>query len=148
MPAHPNARADSPTFRLSHPSRPTDPPYPHPLPTSTSAHDPQSYTIVSHPVLKHKLTQLRDASTPPAEFRRLVKEISTILGVKASETLALKDVPGVSAHPPLILRSHEMRALRSGAVWAGRWVLSARRCGAYRSTPSPKGGSRGDVHRG
>ncbi|KAK4703016.1 uracil phosphoribosyltransferase, partial [Phenoliferia sp. Uapishka_3] len=56
-----------------------------------------SYNIISHPVLQHKLTQLRDANTPSPEFRRLVKEISTILGVEASRTLELKEVPGLQS---------------------------------------------------
>lgn len=63
-------------------------------------------------MLKHKLTQLRDVSTPPAEFRRLVKEISTILGVKASESLELKEIPNVSPHTGCA--SDEARARREG----------------------------------
>ncbi|KAM0753754.1 Armadillo/beta-catenin/plakoglobin [Meredithblackwellia eburnea MCA 4105] len=58
-----------------------------------------SYNIVQHPVLAHKLTQLRDQSTPSHEFRRLVKEISTILGVEASRSLQLTQVPGL--HSPI-----------------------------------------------
>lgn len=84
-------RANRPTFPHAPPPQSlTAPPNPPAIRQSAP------YTIVSHPVLKHKLTQLRDVSTPPAEFRRLVKEISTILGVKASESLELTEVPNVS----------------------------------------------------
>ena len=62
--------------------------------------DSAPYTIVSHPVLLHKLTQLRNVNTASADFRRLVKEISGILGVEASRSLALKDVPGVRGPAP------------------------------------------------
>ncbi|KAI5474979.1 uracil phosphoribosyltransferase [Pseudohyphozyma bogoriensis] len=64
---------------------------------STSMAVDSPYTIVQHPVLQDKLSKLRNVSTPPAEFRRLVKEISGILGVEASRTLALKDVPGMQS---------------------------------------------------
>lgn len=65
--------------------------------SSTSA--PAPYNVVSHPVLLHKLTLLRTASTPPADFRRLVKEISSILGVEASRNLDLRPIP--NARPRL-----------------------------------------------
>jgi uracil phosphoribosyltransferase len=54
------------------------------------------YTIVSHPVLLHKLTLLRMASTQSADVRRLVKDISSILAIEASRDLALSVLPGVS----------------------------------------------------
>jgi uracil phosphoribosyltransferase len=54
------------------------------------------YTLVPHPLVAAKLTQLRDATTSPKDFRQLVKELTTIIGLEASRTLALKDVPGVS----------------------------------------------------
>lgn len=65
-------------------------------PMTLDATSSPPYTIVSHPVLLHKLTQLRNVNTPSADFRRLVKEISGILGVEASRNLQLKDVAGVS----------------------------------------------------
>lgn len=55
-----------------------------------------SYTLVQHPLVAAKLTELRDATTAPKDFRQLVKELTTIIGLEASRTLTLKDVPGVS----------------------------------------------------
>jgi uracil phosphoribosyltransferase len=46
--------------------------------------------ISSHPVLKHKLTALRDKRTPPPEFYRLVKEIGALLAYEATADLALE----------------------------------------------------------
>lgn len=36
-------------------------------------------TVVSHPLLKDKITKMRDRHTPPAEFRRLLKEIAALM---------------------------------------------------------------------
>lgn len=44
--------------------------------------------VASHPLLRHKLTFLRDKSVAPKEFRELSKEIATLL---AYETMA--DLP-------------------------------------------------------
>lgn len=47
-------------------------------------------TIVDHPLLQHKLAQLRDQSTSMADFRELIAEISTLLTVEATRDLALQ----------------------------------------------------------
>jgi len=36
--------------------------------------------VSNHPVLLHKLTKLRDATTTPHEFRQLLKELTFYLG--------------------------------------------------------------------
>jgi len=46
--------------------------------------------VCSHPLLRHKLTFLRDKSVEPKEFRELSKEISTILAYEATSDLSLK----------------------------------------------------------
>ncbi|GKY96831.1 hypothetical protein MPSEU_000642300 [Mayamaea pseudoterrestris] len=43
--------------------------------------------ISSHPVLSHKISILRDSSTPPATFRALMREITYHLGFEATSTL-------------------------------------------------------------
>lgn len=47
--------------------------------------------IVDHPVVQHHLTRLRDAVTPPSEFRQLVHRIATLLAGVATEDLYLRD---------------------------------------------------------
>lgn len=45
--------------------------------------------VIDHPLIAHKLTQMRDANTPPATFRRLLREISFLLAYDATKDLAL-----------------------------------------------------------
>ena len=44
-------------------------------------------TILDHPLLKHKITLLRDKTTRPNEFKNLVKEISILEGYEAFRLL-------------------------------------------------------------
>ena len=45
-------------------------------------------TIVDHPLIQHKLTLMRDRTTPSALFRQLLREISTLLAYEV-----LRDLP-------------------------------------------------------
>src|SRR5437763_15287696 len=49
--------------------------------------------ISSHPVMKHKMTALRDKNTQPPEFYQLVKEIGALLAYEATANLALEPWP-------------------------------------------------------
>lgn len=44
-------------------------------------------TIVSHPLVQHKLTKLRDRHTPTSVFRALVREIATLLCYEVTRDL-------------------------------------------------------------
>lgn len=46
-------------------------------------------TIVNHPLVQHKLTLMRDKTTPSNEFRRLLREISHLLAFEITRTLPL-----------------------------------------------------------
>jgi uracil phosphoribosyltransferase len=46
--------------------------------------------IVSHPVARHLVNQLRDKSTQPAQFRAFTNQLTTILALEATGDLALK----------------------------------------------------------
>ena len=46
-------------------------------------------TIVDHPLVQHKLTLMREASTPTSEFRRLLREISQLLAYEATRRLEM-----------------------------------------------------------
>jgi len=52
----------------------------------------EKLTIISHPVLQHKLTLLRSKETKSCEFRRLLNEISGLLAYESTKELALKHV--------------------------------------------------------
>jgi uracil phosphoribosyltransferase len=45
--------------------------------------------ISDHPLVKHKLTRLRDENTNPKQFRELVREIAILLAYEATADLAL-----------------------------------------------------------
>jgi uracil phosphoribosyltransferase len=54
--------------------------------------------VSKHPLVLHKTTQLRDKTTPPAQFRRLVRDLTQILFVEATTDLATEPA---SVHTPL-----------------------------------------------
>ena len=45
--------------------------------------------VIDHPLIQHKLTQMRDVETKPADFRRLLREISFLLAFDATKDLEL-----------------------------------------------------------
>ena len=49
-------------------------------------------TILSHPLITHKISRLRDKSTGTNEFRKLVEEIAMLEGFEALSDLPLEDV--------------------------------------------------------
>ena len=48
--------------------------------------------VVNHPLVAHKLTHLREASTPSPTFRLLVAELVTLLAYEATRDVRLTDV--------------------------------------------------------
>lgn len=49
-------------------------------------------TYMTHPLIKHKISRLRDKTTGTNEFRKLVEEIAMLEGFEALKDLPLKDV--------------------------------------------------------
>ena len=54
--------------------------------------DPARLTIVSHPLVQHKLHILRDKDTSTKQFRELVGELATLEAYEATRDLPLEDV--------------------------------------------------------
>lgn len=52
----------------------------------------EKITIFEHPLIKHKISRLRDKSTGTTEFRNLIEEIAMLMGYEALRDLPLKDV--------------------------------------------------------
>ena len=48
---------------------------------------PHSIHVVTHPLVQHKLTKLRDKATSSTNFRRLLREIGLLLGYDATRDL-------------------------------------------------------------
>ncbi|HET9147682.1 MAG TPA: uracil phosphoribosyltransferase, partial [Acetobacteraceae bacterium] len=49
-------------------------------------------TVIDHPLVRHKLTLLRRIETPTGDFRRLVREISLLMGYEVLRDLPLEPV--------------------------------------------------------
>jgi uracil phosphoribosyltransferase len=68
--------------------------------------------VVDHPVVVHKLTELRDKSTRPERFRHLLRDVSVLLACEATRDL------------PMVEREVETSlALTAGAVVAVQTVV-------------------------
>ncbi|WP_371059748.1 uracil phosphoribosyltransferase [Rhodosalinus sp. 5P4] len=59
--------------------------------TDTARHE--TLTIVTHPLVQHKLSHMRDKSTSTAGFRRLLREISQLLAYEVTRNLPLATMP-------------------------------------------------------
>ncbi|HIC96071.1 TPA: uracil phosphoribosyltransferase, partial [Candidatus Bipolaricaulota bacterium] len=46
----------------------------------------------THPLIRHKVTLLRDARTEPKKFRELIREVAILLAYEATRDLALEEV--------------------------------------------------------
>ena len=49
---------------------------------------------MSHPLIKHKISLLRDKNTGTNEFRKLIEEIGILMGYEALRDLPLEDCGG------------------------------------------------------
>ncbi|MBS4538335.1 uracil phosphoribosyltransferase [Clostridium sp. D2Q-11] len=47
--------------------------------------------VMDHPLIKHKLTYIRDKRTGSKEFRELVKEVAMLMGYEVTRNLELRD---------------------------------------------------------
>lgn len=50
-------------------------------------------TVIDHPLVRHKLSMLRDVRTPTHEFRNLVREVAMLLCYEVTRDLPLASVP-------------------------------------------------------
>ena len=51
-----------------------------------------SVTVVTHPLVQHKLTLLRRKETPTADFRQLAREISLLMAYEVTRDLSLEQI--------------------------------------------------------
>ena len=54
--------------------------------------DNENITIMEHPLIKHKITRLRDKNTGTNEFRALVEEIGMLMGYEALSDLPMTEI--------------------------------------------------------
>jgi uracil phosphoribosyltransferase len=68
---------------------------------------------VSHPLIKHHLSRLRDTHTPPPEFRQLVQRLAVLLAYEATSDL---EVRPAEIETPLVRMTGQALAQRIGLV--------------------------------
>ena len=50
-------------------------------------------TVITHPLVQHNLTRLRDKRTRPQEFRRVLGEVASLMLYEATRSFALRRIP-------------------------------------------------------
>src|SRR5258707_10889188 len=55
--------------------------------------DVKGVTVITHPLVQHNLTRLRDKRTAPQEFRRVLSEVAALMLYEATRSFAVKPVP-------------------------------------------------------
>ncbi len=51
------------------------------------------YTVLQHPLVKHRVTLMRDINTKPKQFRELVNELTAFLAIESLKDLHTVEVP-------------------------------------------------------
>ncbi len=49
--------------------------------------------VSNHPLIRHKVTKLRDVQTEPKKFREVIREVAILLAYEATQDLTLEEVP-------------------------------------------------------
>ncbi|HSU55862.1 MAG TPA: uracil phosphoribosyltransferase, partial [Candidatus Dormibacteraeota bacterium] len=49
-------------------------------------------TVISHPLVQHNLTRLRDHRTGPQEFRRVLSEVAALMLYEATRSFAVEPI--------------------------------------------------------
>jgi len=60
--------------------------------TTLSLDLPMAFTVIEHPLIQHKLSILRDRTTPTKLFKELVDEIAMLMAFEATRDLPLESV--------------------------------------------------------
>ncbi len=55
--------------------------------------------VMEHPLIQHKISQIRDIGTGTNEFRKCIEEIAMLMGYEALRDLPLQDVEVETAMP-------------------------------------------------
>ena len=69
-------------------SRSRHPPYSEPMPATNFP----NLTVLTHPLMQHKLTILRDRDTATRDFKQLVSEMATLMAYEATKDLPTEPV--------------------------------------------------------
>jgi uracil phosphoribosyltransferase len=82
-------------------------------------------TVITHPLVQHNLTRLRDFRTPPPEFRRLLGEIASLMIYEATRSLSVKKVTVRTPLAPSVGRQLQREVALVPILRAGLGMLDA-----------------------
>ena len=51
------------------------------------------HTVLTHPLVQHRVTLMRDINTKPKQFRELVNEITEFLAIESLKDLRTVEIP-------------------------------------------------------
>ena len=54
------------------------------------------HTVLTHPLVRHRVTLMRDINTKPKQFRELVNEITEFLAIESLKDLKTVEIPVVT----------------------------------------------------
>ena len=98
--------------------------------------------IMDHPLIKHKISMIRNKNTGTNEFRKLIEEIAVLMGYEALRDLPTEDVeietPIETCKSPMISGKTGDRTGPSCRSWNGKWCNnsgSVCKDRTYRSVP-------------
>ncbi len=81
--------------------------------------------VLDHPLIKHKLTFIRDKNTGSKEFRELVKEVSMLMAYEVTRDLYLEEVeietPLTKTKSQIISGKTRPNTYIKGRFRYGRW---------------------------
>ena len=85
----------------------------------------KNVTVITHPLVQHNLTRLRDHRTPSPEFRRLLGEIASLMIYEATRSLGTKAVKVRTPLSPAAGRQLEREVALVPILRAGLGMLDA-----------------------
>ena len=75
----------------------------------------ENVTVFSHPLIKHKISQLRDETCKTKEFRALVEEISMLMGYEVLRDLEMEEIEIKT--PESILATNTITSMQAGLMY-------------------------------
>jgi uracil phosphoribosyltransferase len=85
----------------------------------------KNVTVITHPLVQHNLTRLRDLRTPPPEFRRLLGEIASLMIYEATRSFGVRKVSVRTPLAPAVGRQLQREVALVPILRAGLGMLDA-----------------------
>src|ERR1035437_9037514 len=88
-------------------------------------------TVITHPLVQHNLTRLRDKRTRPQEFRRLLGEIAALMLYEATRSFATRlraNAALVMSRTTIATRSRARAGAACGARHVGFHLATRSQC--------------------